>query len=553
MTGARAIVEILKQEGITHVFGVPGESFTPLLDALYDETSIRFITTRHEGGASFMAEAYGKVTGTVGVVLGARAVGGANLSIGVHTARENSTPLVVLLGQVKSRFRGREGFQEVDLTRFFGDICKWAVEVHDVERIPEFVQRAFRVAKSGRPGPVVLSLPEDVLAQAADLRLRPASARPCPRPSQAEIAAFYQLLRDARRPLIIAGAGVNLADAESSLQRFAEKWQIPVIAAWRRHDVFPNNHPLYVGHLQMGTFSAIVDTVRQADTIIAIGTRFSEITTQGYALLSPAQKLIHIDIEYAMLGKVYAPDLGIVADANEALLALLADEELPKPANIDKQWVQERRRVYEQWTTIAEANNTASVDQKQIIRTMQQMLPADAIITNDAGNFAGWLHSFYQFKQKKTYVGAASGAMGYALPAALGAKLGRPDRTVVALAGDGGFMMTVQELETAVRYHIPVVSLIFNNNMYGSIRMHQEKAHPYRVIGSELGNPDFQRLGESFGVFSATVTADAQFADVFRAALDAQKPAIIEIVCDPEQISVQQTITSIRNASSKQE
>jgi acetolactate synthase-1/2/3 large subunit len=552
MTGAKAIVEILKQEDVSYIFGVPGESFTPFMDALYDEQNIKLIMARQEGGASFMAEAYAKASGKVGVLMGARGVGAANLSIGVHTAKENSTPMVVLLGQMKSTFRGREGFQEVNLDRFLNDICKWSVEIHDVNRIPEFVQQAFRIAKSGRPGPVVVSLPEDIIATTAELKIKPIASRPRPRPSEAEIVEFFNLLCTAERPLILAGAGISLANAEDNLLRFAEKFHIPVAAAWRRHDVFPNNHPLYVGHLQMGTLPSIVETVRQADIIIAVGTRFNEITTQGYSIISDEQKIIHIDIEYSMLGKVYSPDLGIIADANEALAAIL-QYSIPTSTRISKEWVDGRRKIYEEITTINEEQNTDIVDNRQIIRLLQKVLPSNAVITNDAGNFAGWLHTFYKFNEKKTYVGAASGAMGYAMPAAIGAKLAQPERAVVSLSGDGGIMMTIQELETAVRLNVAIICLIFNNNMFGSIRMHQEKAHPRRIIGSELGNPDFKKLGEAFGMFSETISCDAQFEDVLKRAIKSGKPAIIEIVCNPEQISVQQTITSIRNKADKAE
>ncbi|WP_102347929.1 thiamine pyrophosphate-dependent enzyme [Bacillus sp. Marseille-P3661] len=544
MTGGQAIVEIMKEEGINHAFTVPGESFIPILDALYDEEDFQLISNRHEGGAALMAEGYAKASGQTAVVMATRGVGAANLSIGIHTAKENSTPMVVFLGQVKSSFRGREGFQEVDLDRFLHDVCKWTVEINDVNRIPEFVHRAFRIAKSGRPGPVAVSLPEDILKQVAPLKINKKSIRPKPRPSSEEVAEFYSILSDAKKPLIIAGAGVILANAESNLVEFAEKLQIPVAAAFRRHDVFPNNHPLYVGHLGMGTFEGIQETVRQADTIIAIGTRFSEITTQGYSIISEEQKIIHIDIEYTMLGKVYEPTLGIVSDANEALLSLL-NNEVTVPTTW-KQWTAERRNVFNEITFIEKENNEEYVDNTQIIRTLQDMLPPDTIIANDAGNFAGWLHSYYKFNAQKSYIGATSGAMGYALAAAIGAKLGQPHRPVVSLSGDGGIMMTIQELETAVRYKVPFISLIFNNNMHGSIRMFQEISYPFREIGTSLGNPDYVALGNSFGVFSQRVTCDAEFETALKNALDSNKPSLIEIVCNPEQISVQSTITSIR-------
>ncbi|MCM3568455.1 thiamine pyrophosphate-dependent enzyme [Neobacillus mesonae] len=553
LTGGQAIVEILKKEEIKHVFTVPGESFIPILDGLYDEKDITLISNRHEGGASFMAEAYAKASGQVAVVMATRGVGAANLSIGIHTAKENSTPMVVLLGQVKSSFRGREGFQEVDLDLFLKDLCKWTVEINEVNRIPELVQRAFRVAKCGRPGPVAVSLPEDILKQSAKLKIKNKSICPKPRPSKNEVKEFFGLLRKAERPVIIAGAGINLSSAEKNLLLFAEKYQIPVMAAFRRHDVFPNNHVLYAGHLGMGTFDGIKETVKKADTIIAIGTRFSETTTQGYSIISDDQTMIHIDIEYSMLGKVYEPSLGIVADADEALLALINEENTNILQNKWESWAIERRKIFEDVTYVENHKHEQSVDNKQIISILQQYLPANAILVNDAGNFAGWVQTFFKFNSPKSYIGAASGAMGYAMPAAVGAKLAQPERTVVSLSGDGGIMMTIQELETAVRYKVPIISLIFNNNMHGSIRMFQEIAYPYREIGTSLGNPDFVELGSSFGVYSQRVSSDTEFEQAFINALESNKTSLIEITCNPDQISIHSTITGIRKKAVNKE
>lgn len=552
MTGAQAVVECLQLEGIKHVFCVPGESYLDLMDAIYDQNEIQLISTRHEGGASFMAEAYGKATGKPGVAMATRAVGGANLSIGVHTAYQDSTPMVVFLGQVDSKFRGREGFQEVELDQFFGQLCKWAVEIRDVERIPELVQRAFRIAKTGRPGPVAVSLPADILSQMAEMEFGPVSFKPAPRPSSSEIADCIKILSQAEKPLILAGGGILASNGESNLQKLAERLKIPVIASFRRHDVMSNDNPHYVGHLGLANFPDIIETFRQADIILAIGTRFSEVTTQGYSIPSNEQKIIHIDIDYTTLGKVYAPDLGIIADANEAMAALLeADINIINPQKW-LSWAQQRREVYRKLVSIEHAPNDNKVDMKQIVYAMQKVLPDDTIITNDAGNFSGWLHSFYQFKEKKTYIGPVSGAMGYGVPAAIGAKLAHPERTVVSLSGDGGFMMTMQELATAAHYNIPIVSIVFNNNMYGTIRMHQEKHHPSRVIGTTLTNPDLKLLGESFGFFSERVTEDQAFESCLQRALASGKPALIEVVCDPENISFLSSLTSIREKALKQ-
>lgn len=552
MTGAQAVVKCIKLEQIDKVFCVPGESYLDVMDAIYDEETIELVSTRHEGGASFMAEAYGKATGKPGVAMATRGVGGANLAIGIHTAYQDSTPMVVFLGQVDSKFRGREGFQEVELDQFFMHISKWTVEIRDVERIPELVQRAFRIAKSGRPGPVVVSLPADILAQTTEMEFGPISRKPRPKLAEEEARQCLSLLSSSEKPLIIAGGGVTASNAEAALLAFAEKMNIPVLASFRRHDVFPNNHPLYVGHSGLGTFQSLLQTIREADTIFAIGTRFSEVTTQGYSVISPKQTIIHIDIEYSTLGKVYPPQLGIVSDAKEALETLnqLADN-TALPKEDWKKWAEERRTVYEQVTFIPKMSNSDKVDMKQIIRTLQEKLPDDAILTNDAGNFSAWLHSYFQFSEPKTYVGPTSGAMGYGVPGAVGVKMAKPDRTVVSLSGDGGFMMTVQELETAVRYHTPIVALVFNNSMYGTIRMHQEKTFPERVIGTDLGSVHFCELGQALGVFSQRVAADADFEDALSKALDSGRPAMIEIMCNPENISVQSTITELRNAARK--
>lgn len=411
MSGAQAILEVLKREGVRHLFGVPGENFTPLMDALYDEPSIEFIVGRQEGGAAFMAEAYAGSGGGVGVVLGARAVGATNLSIGVHTAMENSTPMVVLLGQLDSKFRGREGFQEIDLDRMFAPLCKWAMELSDARRLPEILQRAFRLARSGRPGPVVVSLTEDALHDELEANFSTPLAVSRPRPSPDEVSALVRLLAQARRPVIVAGAGVKRAGAESLLVQFAERCAIPVMAAWRRHDVFPNGHPLYCGYLQMGTHPALVDTLRQADMLIVIGARLNEITTQNYTAVNAGQRILQIDIDDRILGKAYPIEHGVVADARQALEALLEQRfAAPSP-----DWAKSRRAIYEDVTGLIVEPHDDYVDNRQIIRELRAQLPDDAILTNDAGNFAGWMHTFFSFRQSNTYVGAASGAMGYGM------------------------------------------------------------------------------------------------------------------------------------------
>jgi acetolactate synthase-1/2/3 large subunit len=542
-TVAANLAGTLREHGVRRVFGVPSESFTVFMDALLDEPGIEFVAARQEGGAAFMAEAYATASGGIGVVLGGRAVGAANLSIGVHTARENSTPLLVLAGQVNSRHRGREAFQEAALADFLRPLAKHAVEESGPARMPETVARALNLAVSGRPGPVVLSLPEDVFAGEVDVPPARPVRVPRPRPSAAEVEAFHDLLSAAERPVVIAGAGVRLSGAEARLVEFAERWGVPVIAAWRRHDVFPNDHPLYAGHLQIGAHPEIVRTVKEADVLLALGTRLGEITSQRYTAIAPSQRIAQVDIEPSMVGKAYPVELGVVADLAEALDALLAQGPPPRDPSA---WARERRTACEEAMSVPPEEHGDRVDNRQIIRMLREALPDDAVLTNDAGNFSGWLHAFFTFRRPGTYVGAASGAMGYGLPAAVGAKLAHPDRPVVSLSGDGGFLMTVQELETAVRLRLPIVALVFNNNMYGTIRMHQERRYPARTIGTDLGNPDLVALANSFGAFGALVTSDAEFPAALREALAQERPAVIELRTDPEQISVWRTIAELR-------
>lgn len=539
MTGAQAIVESVKIEGVTKVFCVPGESYLPVMDAIYQELTIDLISARHEGGAAFMAEGYAKATGKPAVVMATRGVGAANLSIGVHTAFQDSTPMVVLLGQVHSQFRGREGFQEVDLDQFFRPIAKWTVEIKDAERVPELMQRAFRIAQSGRPGPVVVALPEDILPMKKMMTFGPPVSKPKPRPAYSEINEIEELLNEASFPLIIAGGGIKSSKAEASLIHFAEKFELPVVVAFRRHDSFPTNHRLYAGHLGLGVNSGILQTVKEADVIVAIGTRLSEVTTQDYSIISQEKKLIHIDISEETIGKVYAPHIGVVADAEECLIAL-SQIKLKQKWHL---WAKARRNAYEQ--SLVKTNETLN---KQIITTLQKHLPADAIITNDAGNFAGWLHTFFEFNSPNTYIGPTSGAMGYGMPAAIGAKLAFPNKTVVSLSGDGGFMMTMQELETAVRYKIPIISIIFNNRMYGTIRMHQEMVYPGRVIGTDLGNVHFAEYAKCVGANGYLVHNKSEFEKALLEALHINNPTVIEIHSDPEQISVHSTIKQLRDS-----
>ncbi|WP_226579706.1 thiamine pyrophosphate-dependent enzyme [Halobacillus litoralis] len=543
MSSAEAIVECLCREGVPQVFCVPGESYLPVMDAIRKEPRINLVSARHEGGAAFMAEGYAKASGKPGVVMATRGVGASNLTIGVHTAFQDSTPLVVLLGQVHSSFSGREGFQEVDLEAFFRPIAKWVAEIREPPRVPELIQRALRLAQTGRPGPVVLSLPEDLLKKQAKMTFGPSVKKPAPKPSLLEVSEVRNRLNRSSRPLMIVGGGIKRAGAEEALFRFVNKLGIPVMAAFRRHDVFPNDHALYSGHLGLGTNKKILKTVEDADTILAVGTRLSEVTTQDYRLLGSEHRLMHVDINDETLGKVYAPDLGIVADAREALQSFYRIEVQRSWAG----WAHRARTAFEESLQSAGRHTLNG----QIIHLLQKRLPADSILTNDAGNFAGWLHTYYLFKKKGTYIGPTSGAMGYGMPAALGAKLAHPGRTVVSLSGDGGFMMTMQEFETAVRYKIPIISIVFNNRMYGTIRMHQEIHYPAQVIGTDLGDVRFSDIAQQLGAKGHYVKTAEQFDSALTTALaeTVSGPVLIEVENDQEQISLSATINDLRERS----
>ncbi len=423
--------------------------------------------------------------------------------------------------------------------RFLRPIAKWVVEIREAERVPELVQRAFRTAKTGRPGPVVVSLPEDVFSKTITEAVMAETYVPKPAPRQEDIRNIKERLERAKRPLVIAGGGVKWSGAEQLLRLWAEKYALPVMAAFRRHDVFPHNHPCYVGHLGLGAPKAVIETAEQADVVIALGTRLSEVTTQDYRLLSPNQTLIHIDIDSDGFGKVYAPDIAVWADCQEVLSRLLDIAVQPSW----QEWAAERRERYEQTAALPLEKRTLH---EAVMASLGRHLPKNAVITNDAGNFAGWLHAFFPFGDGHTYIGPTSGAMGYGMPAAIGAKLAFPDRTVVSLSGDGGFMMTVQELETAARYDIPIISIVFNNHMYGTIRMHQELQFPGRVIGTDLGRVSFARLAECLNGRGFQVQTEQQFTEALLLALEAKKPTVIEVLTDPDHISVAATIQDLR-------
>ncbi|MFK2827204.1 thiamine pyrophosphate-binding protein [Bacillus sp. B190/17] len=541
-SGGHLVVDVLEQVKVDKVFCVPGESYLGVLDGLYNHESIELISTRHEGGASFMAEAYAKASGKVGVCMATRGVGAANLSIGLHTAMQDSTPMVAFLGQVERDYMGKEAFQEVDLAAFFGHICKWTVEIQDAKRIPELVTRAFHVATSGRPGPVVVSLPHDMLEDVVEVqqdnyRIAQAAA---PEANKESVKEALQMIAKAKNPIVIAGGGVTASNSTDLLVELAEKLQLPVATAFRRYDAFPNSHPSYAGWLGFGPSKDLLEYIYESDLVIALGTRFSQVSTQDYSLLKPGVDLIHVDISPDTIGKVYASSLSIVSDV-KSFLTSLKEIVSEYENNSDRgEIVQQLHNKYLEFSTPPKEYSDEFVDLDGMLHDFTQHIPKNAVITSDAGNFFGWISKYYRFDQPKTYIGPTSGAMGYGLPAALGAKLACPDQPVISFSGDGGFMMTMQELETSVRYNIPVIAIVVNNNLYGTIRTHQEKHFPDRVVGTELTNPNFAKLAEVFGCNGEQVKRNEDFIPALQRAIASGKTTLIEVQTDPEILSVNQ-------------
>jgi acetolactate synthase-1/2/3 large subunit len=548
-SGGQVLVDQLVLHGAELAFGVPGESYLAVLDALHD-APLRLIVTRHEGGAANMAEAYGKLTGRPGICMVTRGPGATHASNGVHTAFQDSTPMLLLIGQVARDTVGREGFQELDYRAMYGAIAKWATQVDDPARLPEIVARAFAVATSGRPGPVVLALPEDMLSEQVDV----ADGRPhsgvAAAPGGGEMARLGELLAAATKPLAIVGEGGWTARTGADVAAFAEAQRVPIAASFRCQDYVDNASPAYAGHAALGMDPALARRIREADLLLAIGGRLGEIPTAGYTLVRPGvpdQRLVHVHPDPDELGAVYQPELGIVAGL-EAFAA--AAREL-QAAGADRRegLLEAARDEYER--NLGEVRELPGPLQlSAVMAALRERLPDEAILTNGAGNFSVWAHRYYEFHRYPTQLGPRSGSMGYGVPAAIGAKAVHPDRPVVCLAGDGDFLMTGQELATAVQEELAVVILVVNNTMYGTIRMHQERHYPGRVVGTDLRNPDFVAYARAFGAHGALVERSEDFPAAFDEALGCGRPAVIELRVDPQAITPRQTLDEIRAAAS---
>ncbi|SFG03541.1 acetolactate synthase-1/2/3 large subunit [Duganella sp. CF458] len=551
-SGGQILVDALKVHGTDTAFGVPGESYLDVLDALH-ESGIRFIINRQEGGAAFMADAYGKMTGKPGICFVTRGPGATNASIGVHTAFQDSTPMILFIGQVGSDFMDREAFQEVDYRRMFGQMAKWVAQIDRADRIPEYIARAYQVATSGRPGPVVLALPEDMLTHQASVADTRAYVPTQGAPSAPQIAQLRQMLAEAKRPMLLLGGGGWNEQAAADIRRFAEANHLPVGCAFRFQDLLDNAHPNYIGDVGIGINPKLAARVKAADVLIAIGPRLGEMTTSGYSIIAspvPQQRLVHIHASPEELGSVYQAEMMIASGMPQAAAMLAAME--PVDAGPWRDSVEQARAEYNAWQqqpTIFKDNN-APLNLWQVVQELKAQCPADTIITNGAGNYATWAHRYWPYGGMRTQLAPTSGAMGYSVPSGVAAKIIDPARTVVTFAGDGEYLMNGQELATAVQYKAGVVIIVFNNQMFGTIRMHQEREYPGRVSGTTLHNPDFAAVARAFGGHGETVAATEEFAPALQRALaftrEQNLPAIIELRYDGNLITPGATLDTIR-------
>ena len=544
-TGGEILVDQLIVHGVRHVFCVPGESYLAALDAFHDR-DIALTVCRHESGAAIMAEAVGKATGRPGICFVTRGPGATNASLGIHIARQDSTPMIMFVGQVAREMREREAFQELDYRAVFGTMAKWTTEIDDPARIPEIVSRAFHTAANGRPGPVVVALPEDMLSERAIVGDASAYEPVETWPGLRDMSRLQQLLAAAERPLAIVGGSRWSQDASAALMQFAERFVLPVATTFRRAHLFDALHPGYAGDLGIAPNLKLLARIKAADLVLLVGDRLSEISSQGYTLLdipTPKPKLVHVHPGIEEIGRVYRPHLAIHATPTAFCAALQALQ----PPN-DIRWRADTVRAHADYLAWSEraTPTPGAVNLGAIMVWLREQLPPEAFICNGAGNFAAWIHRFYRFRRFATQCGPTAGAMGYGVPAAVAMKRLYPERPVLCVAGDGDFLMTGQEFATAVQYRLPVIFLVADNGIYGTIRMHQERHYPGRVVATALNNPDFAAYAKAFGGFGATVTKTADFAPSYAAAVKSGKPALIHLLIDPEAITPTTTLAAIR-------
>jgi acetolactate synthase-1/2/3 large subunit len=547
-TGGRILVDQLLIHGAEIGFCVPGESYLEVLDALFEvRDRFKLINARHEAGAANMAEAYGKLTGKPGICMVTRGPGACHASVGVHTAHQDSTPMIVLVGQIARHMRDREAFQEIDYRQMFGPVAKWAAEIETTSRIPEYIARAFQVATSGRPGPVVLALPEDMLSETADVEDAKPYVVAQAAPDIARLEEMRALLAKSERPLLIVGGGTWDEQGCKDIVAFAEASGLPTACSFRRQDVFDNASDYYVGDLSTSVAPSLTKRVKEADLLLVIGARLGEITTQGYRVIdspTPKPKFIHVYPDADEIGRVYVPDLSIVASSSA--FAAAARNLKPLDGAKWKSWREAARKDFVDSTKIPDVK--FPLDMGKAIGALAEKLPKDFIVTIDAGNFSGWAHRFIRYARPCRQLGPTSGAMGYSVPAAVAASILDPEKTVVSFVGDGGFLMSGIEIGTAVQHGGRPIVLLFNNRMYGTIRMHQERDFPERVVGTDIVNPDFVAMAKAFGCHAERVEKTADFMPAFERALQSGKAAVIELMTDPEQVSTRTTIAALRAA-----
>ncbi len=547
--GGEIIVDQLVRQGVDHVFCVPGESYLAVLDALHD-ASINVTVCRQEGGAAMMAEAHGKLTGRPGICMVTRGPGISNALAGIHIAKQDSTPLIVFVGQIETGMREREAFQEVDYRAVFGTQTKWTTEIDDAARIPELIARAFHVAMSGRPGPVVIALPEDMLVQLATVADAPRVEPVESAPASEQITQMAALLAGAKKPLAILGGSRWTQEAVNNFVRFAEKQQLPVAVQFRRQHLFPSSHPNFVGDIGLGINPKLLKMAQEADVILLVGGRMSEIASQSYTLLDipvPKQMLIHVHPDSQELNRVYQATLAI--NATPAQFVHSADGLAACDQDARKDYVDTAHAAYMAWSDPQSVSTPGALQMGQVMAYLEKNLEPDAILTNGAGNYATWLHRFHRFNHFNTQLAPTSGSMGYGAPAAVGAKRVMPQRQVVCFAGDGCFLMHGQEFATAVQYGLNIIVLVFDNGMYGTIRMHQEKHYPGRVSATDLQNPDFAAYAVAFGGHGERVENNEAFGPAFERAVASGKPAILHCLIDPQAITPTATLDQLRAAA----
>ena len=550
-SGGQILVDALRIHGVKRAFCVPGESYLAVLDALHDvQEEIDLIVCRQEGGAAYMAEAYGKLTGEPGICFVTRGPGATNASVGVHTAFQDSTPMILFIGQVARDQQYREAFQEVDFRQMFGPLAKWVVQIDDPLRIPELISQAFHRAVNGRPGPVVVALPEDMLTDMAQVNDAGAFKRVLMTPAAEQMAAMQQLLERSERPLMVLGGSGWDTESVQDIRLFAEQQNIPVAASFRCQDLFDNRHPHYAGDLGFAASAQLSSAVKEADLLLVVGSRMGEVSSGGYGALDipvPQQTLVHVHQGIEELGRVYQPALAI--NSSMSTFAKLAAKLPAATSQRHAEWTRTLNQNYQQ--NLAPTSSPGPVQMADIIEWLNRRLPDDAILTNGAGNYAVWLQRFYQFRHYRTQLGPTNGSMGYGVPAAVAAKLTCPERVVVSFSGDGCFLMNGQEIATAAQYGAHVIFVVINNGMYGTIRMHQERNYPGRVSGTQLHNPDFAALAQAYGLHGEVVTDTSEFAPAFERCLAESRPSLIEIRVDPEALTPRLSLTQIREQSSK--